>query len=122
MSSRRLDVARPPVGRPASHEPAGESDPTNSPVATGARDTERRRIGCTQASGDRPVGRQGSTAAGLLPPRLRAGYRLSWGWREQHAFSAARLVTRTAVPALPAHVRYWPHYLSAQRRLQRLLR
>ncbi|WP_100498122.1 oxygenase MpaB family protein [Geodermatophilus chilensis] len=67
-------------------------------------------------------GLTGVLAAGLLPPRLRAGYRLSWGWREQQAFSAARLVTRTAVPALPAHVRYWPHYLSAQRRLQPLLR
>ena len=56
-------------------------------------------------------------AAGLLPPRLRSGYSLSWGRWEQQAFSAARLATRTAVPALPAQARYWPHYLAAERRL-----
>ncbi|MDP9429259.1 MAG: DUF2236 domain-containing protein [Actinomycetota bacterium] len=56
--------------------------------------------------------------AGLLPPRLRADYGLRWGWRERQAFRAARLGSRTAIPALPLHVRCWPHYLSAQHRLQ----
>ena len=60
----------------------------------------------------------GVLTAGLLPPRPRDGYRLSWGWREQQIFPAARRATRTALPALPAHLRYWPHYLSARRRLQ----
>ncbi|HEX2073839.1 MAG TPA: oxygenase MpaB family protein [Geodermatophilus sp.] len=54
--------------------------------------------------------------AGLLPPRLRAGYGLRWGWRERQAFLAARLLTRVAVPAQPPRVRYWPHYLAALRR------
>ncbi len=56
--------------------------------------------------------------AGLLPPRLRADYGLRWGWRERQAFLAVRLGSRTAIPALPLHVRCWPHYLSAQHRLQ----
>lgn len=56
-------------------------------------------------------------AAGLLPPRLRDGYGLSWGWPERQAFSAARLACRGALRALPPRARYWPHYLVAQRRL-----
>ncbi|MDP9440701.1 MAG: DUF2236 domain-containing protein [Actinomycetota bacterium] len=60
----------------------------------------------------------GILAAGLLPPRLRAGYWLSWGRREQQAFRAIHLATRAALPVLPVQVRYWPHYLSAKRRLQ----
>ncbi len=59
----------------------------------------------------------GVLTAGLLPPGLRADYGLRWGWREQQAFRAARLATRTALPALPPHVRYWPHYVSAYRRV-----
>jgi uncharacterized protein (DUF2236 family) len=60
----------------------------------------------------------GVLAAGLLPARLRAGYQLRWGRREQHAFATACLAARTAVPAVPARLRYWPHYLAAQRRLR----
>jgi uncharacterized protein (DUF2236 family) len=56
-------------------------------------------------------------AAGLLPPRLRAGYGLRWGWLEQQSFSTARLVGKTVMPALPPRTRFWPHYLAAQRRL-----
>jgi uncharacterized protein (DUF2236 family) len=59
----------------------------------------------------------GVLAAGLLPPRLREGYGLSWGWSQRQAFSAAQLACRTALPALPPGARYWPHYLVAQRRL-----
>ncbi len=59
----------------------------------------------------------GVLTAGLLPPRLRACYGLSWGWPERQAFRAARLAMRTALPALPPHVRYWPHYVSAYRRV-----
>ncbi|MDQ5854879.1 MAG: DUF2236 domain-containing protein [Actinomycetota bacterium] len=57
-------------------------------------------------------------AAGLLPPRLRAGYRLSWGWREQRTFGTFCQTSRAVVPVLPAQVRYWPHYLSAESRLR----
>jgi uncharacterized protein (DUF2236 family) len=60
----------------------------------------------------------GILAAGLLPARLRAGYRLPWGRREQHAFAAACAAGRTAAPVLPARLRYWPHYLAAQRRVR----
>jgi uncharacterized protein (DUF2236 family) len=58
-------------------------------------------------------------AAGLLPRRLRAGYRLAWGRREQRAFTALRLTTRAALPAVPAHLRYWPHHQVARDRLGR---
>ena len=61
----------------------------------------------------------GVLTAGLLPPRLRAGYGLRWDRWERLAFRAARRATRTALPALPPHVRYWPHYVSAHRRVGR---
>jgi uncharacterized protein (DUF2236 family) len=57
-------------------------------------------------------------AAGLLPPRVRAGYGLSWGWPERRAFSTARLLCRTTLPAVPPPARFWPHYRVAQRRLR----
>lgn len=57
-------------------------------------------------------------AAGLLPPRIRAGYGLDWGWPERRAFSTARLICRTTLPALPPQARYWPHYPVARRRLR----
>jgi len=57
-------------------------------------------------------------AAGLLPPRLRAGYGLPWGWSERQAFAAARMTCRATLPALPPRARYWPHYLAADRRLR----
>lgn len=57
-------------------------------------------------------------AAGFLPPRLRAGYGLTWSGGEQRTFAAVRTATRTALPVLPGRVRYWPHYLSARSRLR----
>lgn len=57
-------------------------------------------------------------AAGLLPARLRSAYGLNWGWREQQAFLAARLSSRTALRAMPPSLRYWPHYQCAQQRLR----
>jgi uncharacterized protein (DUF2236 family) len=57
-------------------------------------------------------------AAGLLPPRLRAAYGLSWGRPDQEAFLGARLAARAALPGLPRGLRFWPHYLTAQRRLR----
>jgi uncharacterized protein (DUF2236 family) len=58
-------------------------------------------------------------AAGLLPPRLRAGYGLSWGQLERQAFAAARFLCKHTLPALPPRARYWPHYLVAQARVHR---
>jgi uncharacterized protein (DUF2236 family) len=57
-------------------------------------------------------------AAGLPPPRLRSAYGLSWGRREQQAFRAARLSSRTTLRAMPPSMRYWPHYQCAQQRLR----
>lgn len=57
-------------------------------------------------------------AAGLLPPRLRDGYGLAWGRREQRTFAALRRATRVVLPAVPAPLRYWPHHRVAVRRLR----
>jgi len=57
-------------------------------------------------------------AAGLLPPRVREGYGLSWGWPERRAFSTARLMCRATLPALAPQARFWPHYRVARRRLR----
>jgi uncharacterized protein (DUF2236 family) len=57
-------------------------------------------------------------AAGLLPPRLRGAYGLSWSRPDQEAFLGARLAARAALPGLPRGLRFWPHYLTAQRRLR----
>lgn len=56
-------------------------------------------------------------AAGLLPPRLRAGYGLPWGRAERRAFGAARTLCKVTLPAVPERARFWPHYLVAHRRL-----
>jgi len=56
-------------------------------------------------------------AAAFLPPRLRAGYGLTWSRREGRAFAAVRTATRAALPVLPGRLRYWPHYLLARDRL-----
>ncbi len=65
------------------------------------------------------AGRAGTAllAAGLLPPRLRAGYGLPWGARERTAYTALGRATRVALRTLPPQQRFWPHYAVAQRRL-----
>jgi uncharacterized protein (DUF2236 family) len=57
-------------------------------------------------------------AAGLLPPRLRAGYQLPWGPREQAAYTGVGRASRTALRGLPPQLRFWSHYLVAQQRLR----
>ncbi len=57
-------------------------------------------------------------AAGLLPPRLRRAYGLSWSAADRAAFAAAQRSSRAALPLLPARVRFWPHYRSALSRLR----
>lgn len=56
-------------------------------------------------------------AAGFLPPRLRAGYGLRWERPQRSAFAVAGIATRAALRALPARLRYWPHYLSARKQV-----
>jgi uncharacterized protein (DUF2236 family) len=60
----------------------------------------------------------GLLAAGLLPPRLRAGYQLPWGPRERAAYTALGRASRTALRALPPQLRFWSHYLVAEQRLR----
>jgi len=56
-------------------------------------------------------------AIGLLPPSVREGYRLRWGWRER--LVADWLVTgwRAWNPLLPASFRQMPQALAADRRV-----
>lgn len=55
--------------------------------------------------------------AGLLPPELRAGYRLRFGPRERAVFAASMSALRLGLPLLPPQVRYCPAYISARHRL-----
>ena len=57
-------------------------------------------------------------AAGVLPPRLREAYGLSWRRRERVAFGVVRRAARLLIPLLPARVRYWPHHAVALRRVR----
>jgi uncharacterized protein (DUF2236 family) len=54
--------------------------------------------------------------AGILPSRVREEFSLAWGRGRQTLFRAVTPLVRPAVRALPAAVRYWPHYRSALRR------
>ncbi|HEX8099082.1 MAG TPA: oxygenase MpaB family protein [Actinomycetota bacterium] len=58
-------------------------------------------------------------AAALLPPRLRAGYGLSWTGRDRAAYAAFTRTVRLALPLTPAPLRFWPHYVTARRRAGR---
>ena len=60
----------------------------------------------------------GLLAAGLLPPRLRAGYRLPWGPRERATCTALGRCSRATLRGLPPRLRFWSHYLVAQQRLR----
>lgn len=53
-----------------------------------------------------PVGRLAT--AGLLPPRLRAGFGMPWGPRRERRFRLLLAVTRLVYPRLPARIRHWP--------------
>jgi uncharacterized protein (DUF2236 family) len=55
--------------------------------------------------------------AGLLPERVREGFGLPWGRREQQHYAALRRVVQAAVPCLPPTIRFWPHYHVALRRV-----
>lgn len=57
-------------------------------------------------------------AAGLLPPELRDAYGLAWGPGPQRLFATIRAASPLAVRALPAPLRFWPHYRTAVRRIR----
>lgn len=55
--------------------------------------------------------------AWLLPESLRAGFGLSLGLADRALLISSRAILRRAIPRLPAHLRYFPDYLDARRRL-----
>jgi uncharacterized protein (DUF2236 family) len=55
--------------------------------------------------------------AGLLPERVREGFGLPWGQREQRQYAALCRVLHATVPRLPPALRFWPHYRIALRRV-----
>jgi uncharacterized protein (DUF2236 family) len=55
--------------------------------------------------------------AWLLPETLREGFGLSLGLADRALLISSRAILRRAIPRLPAHLRYFPDYLDAGRRL-----
>lgn len=56
--------------------------------------------------------------AGLLPPRIRAGFGLKFGTSEKRVFQATIRALRATHRTWPYRVRYLPAYLDARRRIQ----
>src|SRR5206468_2259712 len=46
--------------------------------------------------------------AGLLPPTIREGYRLSWDARKEAMLSRSASLIRALLPLTPSIVRHWP--------------
>lgn len=55
--------------------------------------------------------------AWLLPEPLREGFGLRFGLADRALLTSGRAMLRAAIPRLPAHLRYFPDYLDAHRRL-----
>lgn len=55
--------------------------------------------------------------AGLLPPRLRAGFGFRWGAIDAALFRASVSALSATYPRLPRRLRYVPAYVSARRRM-----
>jgi uncharacterized protein (DUF2236 family) len=55
---------------------------------------------------------------GLLPPRLRDGFGLTYGVRERALFTAVVAGLRPALRLMPPRLRYLPAYVDAQRRIR----
>jgi len=53
----------------------------------------------------------------FLPERLRQEFDLPWGLRERAEFRSAAAALRAAMPLMPPHIRFWPHYDMALRRM-----
>jgi len=58
-----------------------------------------------------------AVTAGLLPPRLRRAFGLSWGAADRALAGATLLAARAAHPLLPRSLRHVPAYAHAMRRL-----
>jgi uncharacterized protein (DUF2236 family) len=56
---------------------------------------------------------------GLLPDRIRHGYRLAWNRGRARRFELVASAIRGALPVLPDVARRWPHARDADRRLRR---
>lgn len=56
--------------------------------------------------------------AGLLPPRLREEFGLSYGPAERAVYAASAAALGVVYPALPPRLRHVPAYVKAQRRLR----
>jgi uncharacterized protein (DUF2236 family) len=55
--------------------------------------------------------------AGLLPPRIRDAFGLSWTPRAAATLAGLSSTSRRLLPLVPGAMRYWPHYLAARRRV-----
>ena len=53
----------------------------------------------------------------FLPERLRREFDLPWGLRQRAEFRSATAGLRAALPLVPSHIRYWPHYDMAIHRM-----
>lgn len=69
----------------------------------------------------RPVMRWYRTmTAGLLPKKVREGYRIKFGPKERLVYEASLSAIRLGAPLLPERLRYTPAYVEAMKRLQGL--
>ncbi|MFO0592197.1 MAG: oxygenase MpaB family protein [Polyangiaceae bacterium] len=59
-----------------------------------------------------------SVTAGLLPPRLREAFGLTWTRADRLAFAASVRTIRASWPRLPLRLRCVPDYIEAERRLE----
>ena len=57
-----------------------------------------------------------SVTAGLLPPRLRQEFGLEWGRYQRAGVAVLSAAARRGLWAVPARVRFWPHYRIATER------
>ncbi len=55
-------------------------------------------------------------AVGLLPPAIRAGYRIPWDARRERALRIVAGAARTGLPLVPPRLRYWAVARRAERR------
>lgn len=58
-----------------------------------------------------------AVTAGLMPPRLRLGFDLSWGPAERALFRASTPIIRGAYAVTPRALRYLPAYVEARSRI-----
>src|SRR5437762_1528003 len=64
-----------------------------------------------------PCGCMRTASTPFLPERLRREFDLPWGLRQRAEFRSATAGLRAALPLVPSHIRYWPHYDMAIHRM-----